>query len=281
MSETMVPTASPPPAASPPARALSQKSRFMGVRSVAALMLREMATTYGRSPGGYLWAVLEPAAALALLSFFFSLTFQTPPLGSNFILFYATGYLPFTMYMDVSGKIGVSIRYSKPLLAYPRVTYVDTILSRFVLNCLTHMLVFILIIAGIMFFYDLKADIRIGAIAQAFSMTAMLALGIGSLNCYLSSTFPLWERVWGIVNRPLFLISGIFFLIENTGEAYRKPMLYNPLVHISSEMRRGFYMTYDARLVSPVYVYAVSIGCLFFGMLLLNRYHRDILNEGA
>lgn len=65
------------------------------------------------------------------------------------------------------------------------------------------------------------------------------------------------------------------------GEAYRKPMLYNPLVHISSEMRRGFYMTYDARLVPPVYVYAVSIGCLFFGMLLLNRYHRDILNEGA
>ncbi len=28
------------------------KTRFRGARAVAALMLREMATTYGRSPGG-------------------------------------------------------------------------------------------------------------------------------------------------------------------------------------------------------------------------------------
>ena len=27
-----------------------------------------MGTTYGRSPGGYLWAILEPVAGIALLS---------------------------------------------------------------------------------------------------------------------------------------------------------------------------------------------------------------------
>ena len=30
--------------------------RFRSARAVVALMLREMATTYGRSPGGYVWA---------------------------------------------------------------------------------------------------------------------------------------------------------------------------------------------------------------------------------
>ncbi|MEL6475009.1 MAG: sugar ABC transporter permease, partial [Pseudomonadota bacterium] len=35
-----------------------QRRRFASLRSIIALMLREMATSYGRSPGGYLWAVL-------------------------------------------------------------------------------------------------------------------------------------------------------------------------------------------------------------------------------
>lgn len=262
-------------------KALQPKTRFLAIRSVAALMLREMATTYGRSPGGYVWALLDPVAALALMSLFFSMTFHAPPLGSNFVLFYATGYLPFMLYSEVGVKIGQAIRYSKPLLAYPRVTYVDALLSRFVLNCLTHMAVFAIIISSIALIYDLRLDLNIPAILQSFGMAMALALGIGSLNCYLSSTFPLWERIWSIANRPLFLVSGVFFMVENLGERYRDFMLYNPLVHVILEMRAGFYPTYDARLVSPAYVYSVAIGCLFFGMLLLNRYHKDILNEGA
>ena len=39
---------------------------FASLRCVIALMLREMATTYGRSPGGYLWVMLEPIAGIAL-----------------------------------------------------------------------------------------------------------------------------------------------------------------------------------------------------------------------
>ena len=34
--------------------------RVQTFRTISALIMREMQTTYGRSPGGYLWAVLEP-----------------------------------------------------------------------------------------------------------------------------------------------------------------------------------------------------------------------------
>jgi capsular polysaccharide transport system permease protein len=260
-------------------RALAPKIRFLGTRAVAALMLREMATTYGRSPGGYLWAVLEPIAALTLLTFFFSLTFHAPPLGSNFALFYATGYLPFMLYSEVGVKISQSIRYSKPLLAYPPVTYIHAMLSRFVLNCLTHLVVFSLIIAGIVLLNGLPLNLSVPAIAQSFSMAMALAFGVGTLNCYLSSTFPIWERVWGIANRPLFLVSGIIFLIDDIGDTFRNILLYNPLVHVVAEMRVGFYPTYNGSLVSPGYVYSISIVCYFFGILLLHRYHKNILND--
>ena len=44
------------------------RRRFASLRAIAALVLREMSTTNGRSPGGYLWAILEPAAGIALLT---------------------------------------------------------------------------------------------------------------------------------------------------------------------------------------------------------------------
>ena len=76
-----------------------QPSRFSTLRTVLALMLREMSTTYGRSPGGYLWAILEPAGGIAMMSVAFGLVLRSPSLGTNFPIFYATGYLPFMMYM--------------------------------------------------------------------------------------------------------------------------------------------------------------------------------------
>ena len=36
------------------------------LRAVAALVLREMSTRYGRTPGGYLWAILEPLGMIIM-----------------------------------------------------------------------------------------------------------------------------------------------------------------------------------------------------------------------
>jgi ABC-type polysaccharide/polyol phosphate export permease len=107
---------------------------FATPRIISALILREIGTSYGRSPGGYLWALAEPVLGIALLTVIFSIGFRTPPIGVNFPLFYATGLLPFLMFVDLSNKVAQAINYSKQLLAYPRVTFIDALLGRFILN---------------------------------------------------------------------------------------------------------------------------------------------------
>ncbi len=109
--------------------------------TVAALILREMTATYGRRPGGYIWAILEPAAGVMILTYVFTLIARTPPLGINFAMFYATGLAPFFLFNDLSKKVGQSLNYSRNLLGYPRVTIMDAILARLILNTLTQILV--------------------------------------------------------------------------------------------------------------------------------------------
>lgn len=260
-------------------RSLPTRRRFAAHRAIFALMLREMSTTYGRSPGGYIWAVLEPVAAIALLSFVFSYAFRTPPIGNSFVLFYATGYIMLSSFNKLNQTLGVAIPFSRQLLAYPNVTFMDAILARFILNGLTQVLIFLIVMTGVVQLFDLTVILDLSAILSAYAMLFALCFGMGCLNSFLMSMFPVWQQVWSILTRPLFIISGIFFLIDNLPETYRDIIMWNPLAHVIMELRKGFYATYDAVLVSPVYVYGVSAVCGVLGMILLRRYHRVILDE--
>lgn len=256
----------------------SPARRFKTSRTVAALLLREISTTHGRSSIGYLWAVLEPVAGIALLTFIFALTFHAPPMGNSFAFFYASGFLPFTAYLDISAKVSASIRFSRPLLFYPGVTFVDALVARFLLSAMTQILVIAIVVGAMIPLLGIEAILDLPAIGLALLMTGALALGIGTLNCFLIEALPSWERIWAILNRPLFIVSAVFFLFESVPLPYRDWLWFNPLVHIVGQMRKGFYPTYEGSYVSPVYVFAVSGVCLLLGLVFLGRYHRNILN---
>jgi capsular polysaccharide transport system permease protein len=254
------------------------RKRTGTIQTVVALMLREMSSTYGRSALGYLWAILEPVAGIMLMTFVFSLAFRSPSLGTNFPLFFASGILPFMAYMDISNKMSVGLRFSKQLLFYPGVTYVDALVARFLLNAITHVTIAAILFPLILTLYHVNIIIDMTAVALGYLFVFALGAGVGTLNCFLLSVFPIWERTWAILNRPLFLISGIIFLYDSVPMPYRDWMWWNPLVHPIGMVRRGIYSTYDAEYVSPLLVFSIASLTLALGLLLLRRYHRDIIN---
>jgi capsular polysaccharide transport system permease protein len=278
---TALPPARPSGQAASPAPALSpaRPARFATLRVILALMLREMSTRYGRTPGGYIWGILEPLAAILFLSVGFSLVLRTAPLGTSFLLFYASGYLPFNLYQTLAATIAASIRFSKPLLKYPAVNWLDAVLARFLLNSLTGILITVILSTGILTVVDSRATLDLPPIVEAMALAMALGLGVGVLNCAISGLFPIWEVIWSILTRPLFLASGIFYLYENLPQLAQDVLWYNPLTHIVGLMRTGFYPTYTAAYLSPLYVLSVSLILLTMGLLLLGRYHRDILNS--
>ena len=254
--------------------------RLQRSRTVTALMLREMSTRYGRSPGGYIWTILEPVGGVAMLVLILvvGLRIRSPSLGVNFPIFYATGVLSLLLYLRMSGAVANSITYSKALLSYPGVTYVDAILARFLVQLLTMLVVMYLVFGGILLLFETRTLLDLPAILLAVAMAATLGLGIGCLNAYLFPTFPLWESFWGILTFPLFLVSGIFYIYEDLPPVGQQILWYNPLIHITGQMRVGFYPTYAPSYIDPVYVFAFGLIPMALGLMLLRRYHTRILN---
>src|SRR5690606_29731202 len=133
----------PPP--SPPPSPRAGRVRFQRLRVLFALVVREMGTKFGRSAGGYAWAIAEPLGGILLLAVAFSLALRSPPLGSSFILFYSTGIIPFHLFNGLSKGVSGAVSSNRGLLTYPVVTPLDAVLAKALLSFLTLFMVALLL----------------------------------------------------------------------------------------------------------------------------------------
>ena len=241
------------------------------MRVLSALMHREMITRYGRSSLGYAWAVLEPAAFIALLSLLFAQIAHSPPIGRSFALFYATGYVGFHWFHDISSVTARSVFVNRPLLAFPPVTPLDAVLARFVLQALTGIATGAVIFGTILWVFADPVALDARALMSAFALAACLGLGVGLANCWLFAQSRSWELAWGVISRPLFLISCVFFTFQSLPGFAREVLWYNPLIHVTAHMRAGFYPVYDASHASPRYVVAVALALGLAGIAAIWR----------
>ena len=263
--------------ASPPLRSTG-RPRFQRLRVIAALVMRGMGTRNGRSSGGYLWAVLEPLGGILLLSIVFGLMLRAPPLGNSFILFYATGVVPFRLYGAMANQVSTAINSNRGLLAYPVVNPLDAVFAKFLLTFMTDALVATAIFGGIALFSDADIAFDPARAATAFLLAALMGLGVGTLNCVLFGFFPTWRNVWAVVSRPLFLLSGIFYLFEGVPRSVQGYLWWNPMIHVTGMMRSGFFGSYHADWASPGYVLTVAAALFLVGGWLLRR-HASFLIE--
>jgi capsular polysaccharide transport system permease protein len=248
-------------------------------RTIFALILREMGTTYGRSPGGYIWAILEPIGMIVILSLAFSIIVRAPSLGNSFILFFATGFLPFQLYGAVAGKTSSAIKFSRALLAYPSVTWLDAIFGRFLLAFLTNVTVFCILITGILLIVSSHVILDFKPIVLGLVFAGLTGLGVGMINCLLFGLFPIWKSIWSIITRPLFIASGVLFILEDMPPLAQDILWWNPLIHITGLVRTGFFPSYHASYISLAYVFGCILVLLCAGLLFLSANHKTLLEQ--
>jgi capsular polysaccharide transport system permease protein len=264
--------------APPQLRAIHRQLRFATLRVVVALMLRELGATYGRRPGGFLWMFIEPVVGVALLALIFtSVGFRTPALGTNFAIFYATGLMPYYMAMKLSSRMGSALTASRALLAYPRVTLIDVLAAKLILHTLIQLVVTAIILTGLRAYYDTGTQLLLDRVMLGLAMAAVLGAGVGVMNCFLATRFVLYQTFWSLVTRPMMFVSGIFFLIDRLPPRWQTIFAWNPLVHVVSEVRAGFYHGYDPPYIDPVWVFGIGVTLGAVGLLFLWRYYRENL----
>jgi capsular polysaccharide transport system permease protein len=259
-----------------PARPMVPPQRL---RVLFALMVREMATKFGRSWGGYFWAIAEPLGGIVLMTIAFSLALRKPPLGTNFALFYATGIIPFFLFSGVSRAVSASITTNQGLLRYPVVRPLDAVVAKFATDFVTMFVVGVLLFGGIITYNHLPLHLNLAAAFNGLLLMGLLGLGIGTLNCVLMGFWPTWRNIWNVATKPLFILSGMFYTFESLPPQTQGILWYNPLFHAVGLMRAGFYPGYEPLYVSPLYVLGIAGTTFLLGAYLLRRHASALLER--
>lgn len=242
-----------------------------------ALLLREIRTRFGQNQLGYLWALLGPLASIVLLMLIFQALGRLAPAGLDFPLFLMTGIVPWFLFNGTLRRALKAIDGNRGLLVYPRVKPLDLIIARSTLEAATYLVVFVLLLLGLAAIRGpgVVPEQPLVALA-AFAGVALLGAGIGAAMAALLPVLPSVEHLLGVVTRPLYFISGIFFSIEVVPEPFRSYLLLNPLLHANEMMRAAFFVSYEGRFASPGYLLAWVVGAVFTGLVMQRALRRCV-----
>ena len=239
------------------------------VQALDALMIRDFRTAYGKTPLALLWAVAEPVIGIFLLTVVFSQISSVPPMGSSYALFYATGYLPFLAVTGVLARTMSAPAHGRSILTHASVTMVDVIGSRALLQSLVTASIAALVYAGVWIFEAPAERPDLAILVAATLLCCVLGACVGLLNAGLTTVFPPWARVWGVIMRPLFLISGVFYPFAIMPPALQDVLWWNPILHLVGLTRYSVYQGYEGGYVSVLFVCAVSLVSAVAGLALL------------
>lgn len=235
-------------------------------RVIGALVLRETRTTFGNSQLGYFWAIASPALGIAVLVGIFSMIGRVPPYGSSLALFFATGFLQFELYKKLSSSLMGVFDSTKGLLAYPLVTETDVVFARAALIIATYIFIMV-IFFGTLIATGLAEFPRHGdQVLMSIGATALLGTGAGMTNAVILRLWPTWKQIEGILSRPLFFISGIFYVPSHFPPSIKDILWWNPVLHCVEWIREGYYPHYQSTLLSKPYLFTVALILVLFGL---------------
>lgn len=236
-------------------------------RVLAALVLRETRATFGTSQIGYLWAIITPTASTAVLVAVFSAIDRQPPFGASLALFFATGILTLDLFTKLSSSLMTVFEANKALLTYPPIKETDVLFARTILIGATYVLIMLVFFSGLIGLNLAGPPTHPEQMMAAFAATLLLGLGFGACNAVIISLWESWRHIEKILTRPLFFLSGIFYVPSYLPPQAIAWLKWNPMLHCVEWMRNGYYPNYDSRIFDPFYLFAVAVILVFAGLL--------------
>jgi capsular polysaccharide transport system permease protein len=233
---------------------------------VGALVVRETHVRFGRTRLGYLWVLIEPLAHAAALSLVYYTLGRRSPVGGGMTLFFLTGLLPFFLWNKVSNRLVSSFTTDRPLLGIPAVTPLDILLARALLEGAAWLVVVTVLFSFLVALEICPPPNDFQALAAVVIVTFLLGFGIGAINATLTALLRSWQNIFFIITRPLYLGSGVFYLVDQLPVTAQRILVWNPLVHAVEWFRTAYYASYTTMTLDKSYLVTWAVAAVVIGL---------------
>lgn len=216
---------------------------------------------------GFMVSLLEPLILVGGLYVFRGLfKGNLPNYGTSLFLFYASGFLPYYVFLRISSRARATSLGPRSRL--PGLTSLDIYIATIALNALIW-IVMMVAIFWCMWLYGIEQARPASIVNCTLPILLFIALGagVGMINNVINRFIPFWNRFYGIATRGLAFMSGVMMIVDMQPLWLRAWSIANPLSHGVEWFRLGVYGRYPHNSLDPTYLVEWTLIVLFLGMI--------------
>lgn len=240
------------------------------VRRLRAIILREVGSRYAGDKLGYLWAYIFPLSWLLVIYVAFVLLNRQSPIDTDIVSFLLSGVMPYLAARFVINAIIRARAAYRHLIILPQVSLVQIVSAIFLLELGNGLLMFAGLLAAnyVIFGYLELHD----PVIVLFAFFLALASGgsFAFLLTALSRISPIIPKSAPIILRPLFYVSGVFYIANEIPPGLLRLMAWNPLFHAIELLREGMFSGYSSVLAEVWVPIVFILTCTLLGIFLIS-----------
>lgn len=207
-------------------------------RTLAALLIREILSRYGRTNLAFLWLIVEPLILCVGVMIVWSFI-RHDSHGIPLIAFIVSGYMPLTLWRHISSHAVTCIRHNTALLYHRNVRPLDLLFATVILEFLGTSMALIAVLSTLRLAGLLEPQARIDLMVAGWLFMAWLSFGVGMILSALSEQFDFVEKLVSPFQYLMLPISGCFFMVGWLPTWTQRLASYVPTVHCYEMFRAG------------------------------------------
>lgn len=222
----------------------------------------------GQKPLGLFWALAEPLVAIALVYAIRGLLrLNTPNYGTSLFLFFASGFLPYYLFIRLSTRTAYVRAGAERRL--PGMSALDAYIANILVNALIWIGMIVAIFLGMMWFGGIREIqyIVVHTSAVPIVLLVVLAMGLGMINIAISRYLRFWPILYSVLTRGLVFLSGVMQIVDLQSPRIRQYSIINPLSHAIEWFRLGIWERYPHNSLDKEYFITWVLVVLFLGMI--------------
>ncbi|WP_406547249.1 ABC transporter permease [Succinimonas sp.] len=238
---------------------------------IKALFLRETYTLYGTDKLAYFWALLRDVFGVGIMIAIRLVSGLQFEKGLHIVYFCLCGFFIFYVVTESVSKCMSAIQANSAILSFPHVIPLDIMISRclFVFFTNVQSAIAVIILAVL---YGIEFEITDALLFIYCIITAvLLGFSAGLFMSAMAVFYPILDKIWPIIVRIGFFLSGVFFTLDSFPSYIAEPMKLNPILQLIEGLRKALSHSVDlSNILSFSYVYSYILVFLTLGLFFQN-----------
>lgn len=239
-------------------------------RILGALIMREMATRFGREGLGFAWVVGEPLVFCFGVMALWTLTKPSYEHGVRLAPFVMTGYMSLILTRHLIALLSSALQANMGLLYHRQISPLHIFGARILLELGGATAAFFIVYVVLFCLKQVGLPHNYLLLYSGWLLLAWVSCGFALILTGLAMRYESFERLVSLISYTLIPISGVFFMVSWLPPHLREIYLYVPFPHGVEMIRAGVFGEFVPTYYHPLY--ALAVGSIFniLGLLLIS-----------